>query len=241
MSDTESGDDTVWYEDISLITPKDSVTCFVCPIHANPGCCSYSKCICEQRCKLGCVDGGATCVQHIAKNNCLTCGVLFDLKWGKFHCNECNLLNSKKECFTCHQMFVVGCIYWPFKSHGHCLKCMVTSPEITWGSDLDQAHATMHKLFIDRTLEKFEDHIVAMREKYKISRPLTECLVLATMGSQIAMMRYDVKSIRIHIMQLRWMRSGNASLCDHASVSCLLFMRTLPNDIRMKIMNLVEK
>lgn len=158
-----------------------------------------------------------------------------------FRCEKCNP-HAMKECADCHLLFNVGNINWPIRGASVCMPCLLgisTYPCIgghwTRGREYDQPlQWSLHSVFVDGCLERFVRFVSSFRRKYSFQyRNFDDCLVLATMSreSQDDSQR-DCPSLA------QWMKSGDPLTREHKSISCLLFMRLLPNDIRLLIIRM---
>jgi hypothetical protein len=167
-----------------------------------------------------------SCQVHASEQFCIECKVFFQSRGKKYRCRVCNP-NNLIECSSCRAGYNYGSVYMPTRmAEPKCLKC-VDDP-------------TLHGVFASSQLEDFE-HMVAWVLSL-VRAPVTHDAAIVICAMTYESLHPDTsKRYKISLM-CRNLRKGIYAFDNNkCSLSCLVFMRRLPNEIRLKIIEMVKR
>lgn len=169
-----------------------------------------------------------SCRAHTYEQFCIECKVFFQSRGKKVRCRACNP-NNLVECLTCRTGYNCGSVYMPTRmADPKCLKC--------------HDDQTLHGVFACSMLDDFERMVAWVCKHMRThARMLTYdaavviCAMTYESTCQNASKRYKIS------LMCRNLRESVYAFDNHkCSLSCLVFMRRLPNEIRLKIIEMAK-
>lgn len=187
------------------------------------------------------------CDYHIRTADCIECKKAFMYVYShhrpfRFRCNDC-MPSASMECINekCKQVYAWGNVGAPNRTMNTCTYCEVSKGYIGW-----------HHIFVYPEYMRFPATVAAFVAERGWNMPINHALVITASTLEAVHCDHEVfmeiliRNLKKHAKKIKkhigtdTLLPGPVLMIEKSAVACMVLMQWLPNDIRLKIIDMLS-